>query len=265
MNELLLKVSLDNPVYGLILKLTYIYGRNISDVLSLIMSDLDFDRDRIKFRMSKSNLVLPLVDDVRSDLVYYVNGLPEDYGYGELLFAPVMVDEDFDVNVLTKRINYYLNVKIGEWNRESSGFKFSKVTTKDFKVLRGQHLVLDGVPLDMVHKLFNNYNLGDSRDFIDYEDIAIECGFDSLDSVIGSFTDLNLFEDRSKDVEDIFVVFDRDENYCVVEFVDNGLVIHEASSVSDRLAGLDVNRIYDEVKCLGVGEYKFVEGFKFLR
>ena len=71
--------------------------------------------------------------------------------------------------------------------------------------------------------------------------------------------------DSSYSKGSIFVVIDMNDDSCVVEFVDGELIVLEESNVSNRLTTLDIDEIYDEIKCLDVGEYKFVRGFKFLK
>lgn len=48
-NELLKQISIDEPKYGLILKLQYIYGRNISEVYNL--------KNRCKHKRKYNNIL----------------------------------------------------------------------------------------------------------------------------------------------------------------------------------------------------------------
>jgi hypothetical protein len=258
-NKLLWEISDDNITYGLILKLQYIYGRNVGDILALKKEDIDISDNTIEFKLSKSNLILPIVPEICDVLINHVNGLPENEEY---LF--LTEDVNYNSNVLAKRINYYLNTKIDELNK-GVNHKLSKITNRDLKMLRGQHLYLDNVPLEIIHELYNNFNYSETRRLIDYDGLKKSYGYDNVDNLLVNFTDLNLFRDDDYDKESIYVVMDMNNDYGVVEFVDGDLIVHEQSNITDRLEKFDIGEIYDAIKFLGDGEYKFVHGIKFLK
>ena len=258
-NKLLWEISDDNITYGLILKLQYIYGRNVGDILALKKEDIDISNNTIEFKLSKSNLILPIVPEICDVLINHVNGLPENEEY---LF--LTEDVNYNSNVLAKRINYYLNSKIDELNK-GVNHKLSKITNRDLKMLRGQHLYLDNVPFEIIHELYNNFNYSETRRLIDYDGLKNSFGYDNVDNLLVNFTDLNLFRDDDYDKESIYVVMDMNNDYGVVEFVDGDLIVHEQSNVTDRLEKFDICEIYDAIKFLGDGEYKFVHGIKFFK
>ena len=132
-------------------------------------------------------------------------------------------------------------------------------------MLRGQHLYLDNVPLEIIHELYNNFNYSETRRLIDYDGLKKSYGYDNVDNLLVNFTDLNLFRDDDYDKESIYVVMDMNNDYGVVEFVDGDLIVHEQSNITDRLEKFDIGEIYDAIKFLGDGEYKFVHGIKFLK
>lgn len=124
---------------------------------------VDLEKGVIKFDLAKSELIVPIVKDIVNVLTSYINGLSDDENY---LF--LNDDVDYNVNTLSKRINYFLNNKINEINI-GADYKMAKITHKDLKILRGQHLYLDNVPIEIIHSLYNNFNLNETKDFIDYE------------------------------------------------------------------------------------------------
>lgn len=258
-NKLLLKVSEENVIYGLILKLQYIYGRTIGDILNLKKEDIDLNQMVIKFKLTKSDLIVPIVKDIKNVLTNHIKSLPDNEDY-------VFLNEDvnYNVNVLSKRINYFLNVKIDELNR-GVDHKLTKITNKDLKMLRGQHLYLNNVPVELIHSLYNNFNIRETKSLIDYDGLKESSCCDNLDNLLVKYTDLNLFKEDSYIKETIFVVMDMDDTYGVVEFAEDELIVHEESDVTDSLSNFDVNEIYDEIKFLNNGEYKFVHGLKFLK
>lgn len=257
-NKLLIETLKERSDYGLIMSLQYIYGKNVGDVLELKKEDVDLDNNEIIFKSGKSDLKVPIVVDIYDILINHVNGLDGE----EYLF--LNSDVNYNHNVMSKRINYYLNNKIDELNKNST-YKLSKITNRDLKMLRGQHLYLENVPLEIIHELYNNFNLSETRKMINYEGLKNNNYCGSVEDVINHHTELNLFRNEDYVEQNIYMVMDMDDNYGVVEFVDNGMIVHERSKVTDRLGELNVNEIFYLVRDLGVGEFKFVKGFKFLK
>lgn len=258
-NKLLLEVMNENVEYGLILSMQYIYGRNPGDVLELKKEDIDLNENTIKFRLSKSNLKVPIAIDIYELLVNHLNSLSDDEEYVFL-----NKDVDYKSNVLSKRINYYLNVKINELNK-GVNHRLSKITNRDLKMLRGQHLYLENVPMEVIHELYNNFNYSETRNMIDYEGLNEWNNCSSVDDLINYHTDLNLFHDDDYNREKIFAVVDSNGDYSVVEFNGGGLKVYENDDLYEKLNELDVDDLYNNLKCLRSGEFKFIDGLKFLK
>ena len=258
-NKLLFEVTQEYPDYGLILSMQYIYGKNPGDVIELKKEDIDFNNNTIRFKLSKSNIRLPIVPDIYGLLVNHIDNLPDDEEYVFLFFYV-----DYKSNILSKRINYYLNIKINELNK-GVNHRLNKITNRDLKMLRGQHLYLENVPMEVIHELYNNFNYTETRNMIDYDVLNEKNNCASVDELINYHTDLNLFHDDDYNREKIFAVVDSVGEYSVVEFNEDGLKVYENDELSDKLNELDVDDLYDNLKCLKSGEFKFIEGYKFLK
>lgn len=257
-NKLLYEISKDDLKYSLILKMVYVYGKNISDVLNLKKGDIDLNRNIIRFNLSKSYLTVPIVPDISTILVNYINGLNGD-GY-------LFLDDDtgYDTNTVTKRINYYLHNKIKDLNKNSDS-RLSVITTRDLKRLRGQHLYFDNVPVESIHELYNNFNLNESKNLIKYDEIKEANHYSEVGDMLLHYTDLNVYREENYDDDDLFVVINNDGDCGVVEFNDDGLAIVKESGFTDELMAGDVDELYGMVKGLNHGEFKFVNGLKFLK
>ena len=168
--DLLDKISEDNEEYGLVFKLCYVYGRLISEIYSLDNADVDFDEDKITFTINNVRVDYPLHSSVKIDLKRQVN---ETSNY---LFQHIAVGLDN----FASRLNYYLK----KWD----SYCGVHITPRDFKRLRGQHLVLDGVPIGLVQELFRGRNISSTKRFIGYEDLLDIKDVDSLEDIFCDYT-----------------------------------------------------------------------------
>jgi hypothetical protein len=264
-NELLYHLCKDNHRYGLVLKLVYVYGRNIGDVLRLRKRDINISNNIICFKLYDGSYNLPIHKDVKKELLDYIAPL-DDKDY---LFINVANDiEVNNTNVYSNRINGYLRDLIKQLNKGNVfGGHCPLLVCTDFKILRGQHLIIDGCPLKIVQELYHIKNVASIKNMIRYKDLlklCFEC--DSLDKVFNSFTDLNVFYDYDFVEMDLFTLF---KNGCSVIIEYDSLLEDFNIVVGDddlfvEVSGLDVG-VFRELLGLSSGEYKFVDGFKIVK
>lgn len=169
---LLNMISEDNFEYGLIFKLCYIYGRQISEVYNLHSSDVNFDVDKISFKINNEYVKYNIHDSVRDDLLEYCNGLD---GY---LFTDISLNFDNFIS----RLNYYL--------KKYDDYCGVHISPRDFKKLRGQHLITDGVSVSMVQVLYHGADITSTKRFLNYNGLLGINDVESLDMVFSDYTDV---------------------------------------------------------------------------
>ena len=255
-NKILYDATIKNKTYGLILKLEYIYAKNISDVLNLKKEDINLDNNTIKFKLSKSVEYYPLVSDIKRLLELKINEITDN----EYLF----IDEELTVGVLTKKLNYFLSTVITEINRTTL-FKFKVITNRDLKMLRGQHLYYDNVPLDIIHKLYNNFNLKETRDFLRYDEIREDDNYSNVEEMLLNYTNLNIFDEETYNKGNIFVVIDRNDEMSIIEFNYDEMIVHDESGASEQLSKWDAKKLEEDLSDLHSGEFKYLHGLKFIK
>ena len=153
MKLLLDKISEDNFEYGLIFKLCYIYGRLISEVYDVHEDDIDFEKNKIRFNINGEDMDFPLHNAVYDDLKRQCD---ETRGF---LFHHLY--DDFDKFV--RNMNYQL--------RRYDAYCGVHISPRDFKKLRGQHLLLDGLDVKCITDLYCNYDNSATKRLIRYNDM----------------------------------------------------------------------------------------------
>ena len=263
-NELFSYIREDNFKYALIFRLLYVYARNPYEVLTLRKSSVT--HFTISFTLScGTSYNYRLHRDVKRDLLDYIEStyLPNDDDY-------IFIDVYDNVDVHTKRLNYYLNKKINQLNKQYY-FRCPKLTTTDFKILRGQHLYLDGVDDRLIHKFSHGSNIQLTRKNIKLNELKkLKFKCETVDDILEKrcYTDLNIF--RIEDYCDdhlLFTVADDTGNMsCVIGIVDGGIVFVDGDRVlGDRVLGFDGDVLVDCLLCLRVGDFRVVDGLKFIR
>ena len=257
-NQLFDVICRDDFRNGLILKLVYVYGRNIGEVLKLRKSDIDFDNACINFK--SANVCLPLFQVVADDLNKYIEGVDE------YLFIDKIGSNG--TNKYSNQLNKYLNNFIDYCNKNDVlGWKCPTLVCTDFKVLRGQHLFLDGANINVINELYSNKNIGSTKKLIDYRSLLkLRFTISDLDDLI-DYTDLGVFKVGSFDDTVLFTVIDDgvsvvveyDTVYANLSFVDGDMFLF------DLINAWDFN-VWDGL-CdrLNDGFYCFVDGVKIIR
>lgn len=269
LNELLRYISMDNQKYGLIFKITYIYGRNIGEVLKLRKRDVDLKHNALDFMLPTESVSFMLHPDIKDDLINYIGNKNLD----EMDYIFIQEDKEYDVsskdiNMYSKKLNVYLTNMIRELNKNVFVEHCPSLVNRDFKNLRGQHLFIDGADIKTVNELYRNKNIQSTKDNINYKNLMkIRFPCDSVDRIFHEFTDLNVFSDKKFGNCDLFTVCN-DKKSMVIEYDYNTGVINyvgDNKELFEDLSKLDINVLNKDLHDLKAGNYKLVNGLKIIK
>lgn len=269
LNELLRYISMDNQKYGLIFKITYIYGRNIGEVLKLRKRDVDLKHNALDFMLPTESISFMLHSDIKDDLIEYINSKELD----EMDYIFIKEDKEYDVsskdiNMYSKKLNVYLTNMIRELNKNVFVKHCPSLVNRDFKNLRGQHLFIDGADIKTVNELYRNKNIQSTKDNIDYKNLMkLRFPCDNVNKIFHEFTDLNVYADRKFDNCDLFTVCN-DKKSMVIEYDYNTGVINyvgDNKELFEELSKLDINILNKDLHDLKPGNYKFVNDLKIIK
>jgi len=265
LNELLYYITNDHYKNSLILKLSYIYGRNASEILNLKPADISLTDETIRYNIPTGTVTFPLVDDIRDSLMGYIY----DHGIEDKEYVFREVDESMEIAI--KKLNYYLDKTINSLNNTIE-FNSPKLTTKDFKILRGQHLFLDGTPLHTIHELYCNTNLMSTKDIIQYNQLkeyTYPCN--SLEKIFNDNTDLNLYYDYRYSQNDLFTISDDTDNENLIIEIDyeentiNIITDNNDDELTHEIQKIDPDVLFNELSKLEHGNFKFINGLKIIK
>lgn len=263
LNEVLKYITEDNFKYGLIFKITYIYGRNIGEVLKLRKMDVDLKHNTLDFNLPTESVSFMLHKSIYEDLVKYVDY--KDLNDNDYIF----IKDDTKINMYSKKLNLYLRSFINELNRSVLSWHCPVLVNRDFKNLRGQHLFIDGADIKTINQLYRNKNIQSTKDNIDYKELLdkrFPCN--SLKKVFYDYTDLDVFVDAKFKNTELFTICD-DKDTLVLEYdYDTNVVNLLGDNNSDLYAtvsSLDYNVFFDKLKDLDTGHYRYFEGLKIIK
>lgn len=260
-NELLYYIHEDHYKNYLILKLIYVYGRNASEIFNLQVKDVNVDEDCVTFKIPTGEVTYPLIEDTRDDLLGYI--YDQELGSDDFIFR----GESEAMEIVIKKLNYYLDRTVESLNRTIE-FDSPKLTTKDFKILRGQHLFLDGATLHTVHDLYKNSNIQSTKKNIDYGAlIQLRFPCDDLDKVFHKYTDFNLYNDDRFDDTDIFTVGDETDNIIIeLDYVEQTInLISEENQLTGKIEEIPPNQLCGMLRGMDTGNYRLINGLRFIK
>jgi hypothetical protein len=260
-NELLYYIHEDHYKNYLMLKLIYVYGRNASEIFNLQVKDVNVTMDNVTFNIPTGTVTYPLTKDTRDDLIGYI-------------YDQELTDEDYifrketeAMEIVIKKLNYYLDRTVESLNKTIE-FNCEKLTTKDFKILRGQHLFLDGATLHIIHDLYKNSNIQSTKKNIDYNNL-LELKFpcNSLDKIFHEFTDFNLYNDNRFDDTDIFTVGDESENIIIeLDYVEQTInLISEENQLTNKIEEIPPNQLCMMLRGMDTGNFRLINGLRFIK
>lgn len=270
LNELLRYISEDNQKYGLIFKITYIYGRNIGEVLKLRKRDVDLKHNALDFMLPTESVSFMLHPDIKEDLINYIeskNLTDEDY---------IFINEDKnvavsskDINIYSKKLNVYLTNIIRELNKDVFIEHCPSLVNRDFKNLRGQHLFIDGADIKTVNELYRNKNIQSTKDNIDYKNLMkLRFPCDNVRKIFYEFTDLNVYSDRKFDNTDLFTICNKENKSIVIEYDYNTGVINYLGNnkeLFEQLSEMDINVLNKDLHDLKPGNYRYVGDLRIIK
>lgn len=270
LNELLRYISMDNQKYGLIFKITYIYGRNIGEVLKLRKRDVDLKHNALDFMLPTESVSFMLHPNIKEDLVEYIES--KNLSDDDYIFInedkSVMVSSK-DINIYSKKLNVYLTNIIRELNKEVFIEHCPSLVNRDFKNLRGQHLFLDGADIKTVNELYRNKNIQSTKDNIDYKNLLkLRFPCDNVRKIFYEFTDLNVYADKKFDNTDLFTICNKSNKSIVIEYDYNTGVINYLGNnkeLFEKLSGMDINILNKDLHDLKPGNYRFVDDLKIIK
>lgn len=260
-NELLIKISEDNYIYGLIFKLIYLYGKDGMSILSLKWTDIDFNKRTINLK----GTVFPLSRFVESDLLRLKENSHTDY-----CFLDSAVDVVRSIDVLRKKLRYYMNSSVKKLDVNHK-IKHVALSITDLRRLRGQHLFMDGVPLKLIMDLYVQGE-GTSTQFkryLEYDSLMVSkfpCS--SMNELFDVYTDLAIFDFESESETILnFAVSYGDMDFVIYLSKDElGFVGDDVGdSVKEKLQLLFDGGLLSSLGVLGDSEYLMVDGFSFVK
>lgn len=256
-NELLKTITEEMPNYGLILKLQYIYGRNVSEVYKLRKQDINQDDDKITFVMNGDKLTYPVHDEIKEQLYTTIKEARKQY---------IFQEAERPLSNVKDNINYYLHKKSEALN-ELKFLEGIRLTTKDFKALRGQHLYQEGYPIKTIHEFFHNTNMDGTKKTICYEELQKELFPEDIITIIENAC-LEVYTEHEFNVNPMFYVTDEENNECLLEVEnDIGVInIYGDDEMKKDISKLDVLELIQSLSNVKVaGDYVYCGQYKFLR
>ena len=256
-NELLKRIGEDNYIYGVILKITYLYARSIGEVGELQRKDIDFDNDTINFQIfnnDREKVKYPICKDIYNDLQH----ITEDKQSEEYIF-----DEYIDHTKIRAWLNIYFYNKCPELT-DLDFLKGVVLTTQDFRILRGQHLFLDGVDIKTINQLYQHKNMNSTKNLIKYDELKRK--EITTDMILDEYTDLNLYRNwEYHNYVTFYCTYQKEE--ALIE-LDTGLkevIFLEGSNIIiDKLNSYN-HLVDDLLKLTHGGDYKIIKEVIVLR
>lgn len=248
-NEIIKTITKENEEYGLALKLIYIYGRNIGEVANLKKEDILLEDNIIIFNKDTENEIkYNIHESVKIELSKLIE-LKQDTEY--IFHKPIKLKDN---------INYQLYKKTGM--DELDYIKGLKLTTKDFKILRGQHLYSDGVSIHSIHELYNHKNLESTKKLIRYTELKNKKV--DIENILKEYTDMNLYS--VSDYPITYYCTNRKNREAILELYENNINIHGDSEIRNILNNINSNVLVKELdKLSSNGDYKYIKGLRVMK
>lgn len=263
LNELLYYLSTDNFKNTLILKIAYIYGKNMREVLILKSEDINIDDETITFNIYKDKVTYPLKKELLDELLGYIYDQelnPQDY---------IFKESGERVHMSIKKLNNYLHSTILSLNKILD-LQLPELTTKDFKIMRGQHLYLDGVDIRLVHEFISGNNIKVTKNILNFKELQ-QLKFPCIDTddIFDNYTDLEIFYDEQFDDSELYTVSSVEDSIIIEIMQDTGeihIIDNDNELLTDKIKEYPTEYLVNELKTLTVtGQYKIIDDLRFLK
>lgn len=152
-------------------KLQYYYARRSEEIVSLKVSDIDFELNRIILPIAKkrkeANINLVLIPKVRDGLLQIItdnqlNG--DDY---------IFIEDANKKDSYKRTVRKYLERNSCKITKELFG-KEVKLNSHDFRRLGGQHLYLAGYPVEHLQKLYQHTSIDQTIEYLQIDTIVVD-------------------------------------------------------------------------------------------
>lgn len=249
-NKILQTITQDNKIYGLILKLTYTYARNIGEVSELKTENINIYENTITFTIYNNNRkpkTFPLTDP---ETIQQLKIITEDKKPTEYIF-----DEYIPHKKIKATINYYI------YKTNIPYLKGKGLTTQDFRILRGQHLYQDGVNINTIQELYQHSDPMTTKKLIDYYDLQTPPV--TLQEIFTDYTKLNIYKEDNYDDYNTYYCTDNNGKEAIIEKENKKIYINGDKNIKNKLMNTDLNNILNSLT--KNGEYTIVEGMSILK
>lgn len=156
---------------GLFFKLQYVYARRSDEIATLKVKDIDFNNGCIKFGIAKKrkgnpSINLRLMPELEDQLQYLIQ--KQEFDDDDFLFIDSLDSKDN----FKRNLRSYLERNSEKLTKETIG-KTIKIGTHDFRKLRGQHLLDDGVGIERLQKLYQHEDVNTTMIYLEVEETQI--------------------------------------------------------------------------------------------
>ena len=183
LNRYFKELEKENPEYTILLKVAYTYGKNIEEIINLKTTDIHENTITIKQKQQILTYTYPITKEFKNELTKTA----DENGY--LFPLHEHPQPSTIINEFLKKVNRKIYKK--------HFIKVPHITSRDFKRLRGQHLILDGASINLVRHLYGNTNTRITRKFLQIDELLKEAGRPtSIEDIIEKHTDLDLYYDK---------------------------------------------------------------------
>lgn len=261
LNKYLKEIKKENYENYLILKLAYIYGKNVDEILKLQKKHIQLQENKIIIP-ARIEQEYPIAEELKNELKeYYENN--NDY-----LFQ--LHDEE--------KFNTYLNEFLKKVNRRiyrEHQIKIPHFTVREFKRLRGQHLILDGATFNTIRRFYGNSNTKITQSFLQLEDLLKDNDKPAnMEDIIKNHTDTYIYYDNEFKTKQILIFVNGDKKtktdpYSYRNYIELNLeTMNTKYETHDKIIDDLINntpQIKEQLSKLKVGEYRKYNNLRFTR
>ena len=152
-------------------KLQYYYARRSEEIVSLKVSDIDLELNRITFPIAKkrkeATINLKLIPKVKDGLRKIItdNQLNDD--------DYIFIDDTDEKETYKRNLRVYLERNSCKITKQLFG-KEIKLNSHDFRRLGGQHLYLAGYPVEHLQKLYQHVSIDQTIEYLQIDTIVVD-------------------------------------------------------------------------------------------
>lgn len=260
-NELIHKVTEDNFIYGTIIKLMYLYGKEFKYIIRLKKTDVT--EESITFRSEQ----FPLKKEDYNALKKI-----SEYSTNEYIFLGYSFEDiEEATNLYRKKVIYYFTQNLKSLNLPTR-IKYGGLSLTDIRRLRGQHLILNGVDLKVVMDLYQQKPNARTqfKKYLQYDElykISSEKHCNTIEDIFQYCTDTDIFQLEDFKNNNQYIVTNMKESTLILLDYDNVTFIEDISDeFKENVINIyQNNNLLDSVKGLQPSQYKLLDDIKFIK